>query len=752
MGRQALADLVPRSESQWLSEEQAAVRECLAWLGAGLPSAQGAFGLSAILDRAAKEGTLSAAEFLVIRRTVEVYRVLGELADPEQFPLIAAHVRTMPWPRSLAESIDATFDPDGLVRDRASPQLADLRRQIRQLEREIDDVFERILHGAEWSRYLQDGVITVRYGRRVLPVKHEFRNSVPGIVHDVSGSGQTVFVEPLAVVERQNRLTTLRQDEAREIERILTLLTHVVRQAHDALSAIHRHLRWMDWHCAVSRYGLSIGGILPDLGGERLALVDARHPLLAQPVPISLYLSADRPALIITGPNTGGKTVAIKTAGVLVLMALAGLMVPAQVGTTIPIYQAIMADIGDEQSLEQNLSTFSGHLMRLVPMLRDAASGTLCLIDEIGAGTDPEEGAALAEVIVRHLVERRAHLIASTHYSRLKLLALSDPRIENASVEFDRESLTPTYHLMMGSPGSSHAFYIARRLGFPPELVDQAESLLDPAAISLADAIASVHEMDRRLREELAALGQREEELRRRQTELEERERRGAEKLEREREKALKAWRREQEELTEKFNQALHAFKEAEGRDRARAVEALRDQYRGIAKVPTHLKKRPKPGSPPSSVGDRVRVAGFPDVGVVTALTGRTATVEIGSLRLKLVLDDLEMVADAPSRPQPRRLGTTSDLAREKSQSLGLEVDLRGMTQAEALEALDKYLDDAVLASAPFVRIIHGKGTGALRRAVLGHLKGDPRVVRYRLGEAGEGGDGVTVAMLEDTD
>lgn len=752
MGRDLALASVPRPDQIWLDEEHATLRESLAWHDAGMPAAQGALPLDELLERTDKEGTLAAQELVAIRRTVEIYRVLGEVADDGQYPIIAEHMRSQPFPRSLADAIDRALDSDGQVQDTASSALSDIRRKIRQIEREIDDVFDRIVKSGEWSKYLQDGLVTVRYGRRVVPVKNEFRHSVSGIVHDQSGSGQTVFVEPLAVVERQNRLTTLRQDEMREIERILAALTAEVAKVRPLLASIHRHLGWFDHHLARARYGAALKAALPHIGGSVLDLVEARHPLLASAVPISLDLSSDRPAIIITGPNTGGKTVALKTAGLTVAMALAGLMVPAHESTRVPLYREILVDIGDEQSLEQNLSTFSSHLVRLTPMMVTANRDTLCLIDEIGAGTDPDEGAVLAEVMVRHLVDRQASLIASTHYSRLKLMALNDPRIQNALVEFDRETLSPTYHLVMGSPGSSHAFYIARRLGFPRSLVEAAERLLDKDSVTLSDAIGVVNQLQQTLREKEARLSERERDLGVRDAALARCEADLAARLERDREQALKAWRRELDEMREKFNAALEVVRREEGRDRARAVESLRAEYKGLAKVPARLVSPKVAGTPPDQVGDRVRVQGFPEVGVVVDLNGRTATVEIGSLRMKLAVDELEQAPAVPAPANPGRSNrrTHQSLGQEKSRSLGVEVDLRGMTQDEALDVVDKYLDDAVLAGAPFVRIIHGKGTGVLRRAISQALRRDPRVVRYRLGEAGEGGDGVTVAALED--
>lgn len=753
MGREDCLTIQPDPDARALEKAHATLRECLDWLESGLDTALGAVPLLGLVERAGRDGILTASEFLALGRTVEVFRVLGHQADPGRYPLISARLRPEAWPRTLAGAIDRTFDGDGLVRDQASPLLSDLRRQIRHGEREIDQIFERIVKSGEWSKYLQEGLVTVRYGRRVVPVKHEFRNSVAGIIHDQSSSGQTVFVEPLAVVERQNHLTSLRQDEAREIERILTELTHLVKSVAGTLEAIHRHLQWFDGYLARSRYGLSLKGSLPLLGGTSLNLKRARHPLLLDPVPLSLTLSATSLALIITGPNTGGKTVALKTTGVVVCMALSGLMVPADEGSTIPLYHRIMADIGDEQSLEQNLSTFSSHLARLVPMMASAGPKTLCLIDEIGAGTDPDEGSALAEVMVNYLVDQEAHLIASTHYSRLKLMALNDPRIQNALMEFNRETLSPTYRLEMGSPGSSYAFNIARRLGLPDAMVDRAQSIMDPAVMSLTAAIETINHFKQKLDHREEQIGAQEADLKKRLKELEDREAKLAAREERERARGVKAWQGELERMREKFEAALARVRTEEGRERARAVEQLRAEYRGLANLPEHLAPRSTKGTAPESVGDHVRVLGFEDVGTVTEIIGRTATVDMGAIRMKLALDELERIDEvtpkASPSPKPRRTG--GDLGQEKSRTIGVEVDLRGMTQDEALEVLDKYLDDAVLASTPFVRIIHGKGTGVLRRAVSQALRADPRVFRYRLGDAAEGGDGVTVAHLEES-
>ncbi|MCY0880267.1 MAG: endonuclease MutS2 [Firmicutes bacterium] len=752
MGRARVDLLHPESEWARVKEEQAHLKEALLWLSRGLPTAQGAQPVRPALERAEKGSALAISEFLAIRQTLNVWTQISAACDREQFPLAATRVAEVGDTQAVREALDRVFDEDGLVKDDASAALREIRHAIRRLEREIEEVFDRILHGGQWSAYLQEHLVTVRFGRRVVPVRHEFRHSVPGIVHDESSSGQTVFVEPLAVVERQNRLTGLRQDEAHEIERILADLTEALRPQAPTLISMHEHLAWLDDHWARARYGLKIGGVFPEVGEERLVLVQARHPLIAQAVPISLEVSQDRPALIISGPNTGGKTATLKTTGLIALMALSGLMVPAAEGTRIPVLDRIMVDIGDQQNLQENLSTFSSHLKRLAPMMEQATERTLCLIDEIGGGTDPEEGALLAQVMIEHLVNRRSLVLATTHYSRLKLLALDDPRVQNAQVEFDPVTLSPTYRLIMGLPGSSYAFDIARRLGFPRELVDRAESLREQGHVDWTEALRAVNRLEEAVRRREEALQVRESELTVREAQLKEWEAQLERRAQEDRVKAQKAWQRELDAMRDAFQQAVQRVKEAEARERAQALEQLREEFRRAVNGPDFLKTPAARGPRPTAPGDRVRVPHLGDIGIVTELAGRLATVQVGNLRLKLALDELERVETGPAPRAPARAasGGTGTLSREKSERLAPEVDLRGMTREEAVAALDKYLDDAVLGGAPFVRIIHGKGTGALRQRVHEFLRQDPRVARFRLGEPGEGGDGATVAFFDE--
>jgi DNA mismatch repair protein MutS2 len=492
--------------------------------------------------------------------------------------------------------------------------------------------------------------------------------------------------------------------------------------------------------------------ILPEIGGDELLLVRARHPLLPSPVPLDVRLTSSQPALVITGPNTGGKTVALKTIGVLAAMARSGLMVPAGEGTKVPWFDCIWADIGDEQSLEQNLSTFSSHMRRIIPMVRQASPHSLCLIDEIGAGTDPDEGAALAEAVLQRLVERGTMTVVSTHFSRLKFVALSDPRIHNASVEFDPQSFRPTYRLIMGQPGSSYAFEVADRLGLPQDVIEHGRRLLDPLVRTLSQALEEVEKIRQGVDVERQRVEQAHHDVEQMRARMEQERVEWRARQEREYRAFVESWRQQLDSMRRQFQELLDAYRRAESEDRARALEKVRAQLQAFERLPdTWARQSVAPAvDPPNQVGDAVRIQGFSEPGVVLEIQGKTATVQMGSLKLKMQVKDLERVGRGGSGT--RSGGQSARVGREKARQMNTECDLRGLTQADALAVLDKVLDDASLADVPWVRIIHGKGTGTLRRAVADALRRDRRVVRYRLGERGEGGDGVTIAYLQEVD
>ncbi|MDA8195190.1 MAG: endonuclease MutS2 [Thermaerobacter sp.] len=752
MGREAVQALAPLKSLDDLHAWQLALREAWSLAAQGRLTLQGAWPLAPLANRAAKGGTLAAVELARVLSTVSVAQRAREVVLDGDGPILAEDWRPVAIPLALRSRLERTVTPEGDVLDRASPRLEQIRRAIHQLEEEIDREFERLFRSSRWAPFLQEAVVTVRFGRRVVPVKREFRHSVPGIAHDQSASGQTVFVEPLPVVERQNRLAGRMTEEREEIDRILREVSREIGESAESLRTMHTVLCALDVRLAIVRYGMALGAVFPEVGGRELILRDARHPLLAHPVPISLELTESRRVLVITGPNTGGKTVALKTVGLMTALAWTGFPIACGEGTRIPLVRHTLADIGDEQNLEQNLSTFSSHMARLIPMMSAADDGTLCLVDEIGAGTDPEEGAALAEAMLERLADRRAYAVVSTHYGRLKLVAFHDARIENAQVEFDRESLRPTYHLMMGQPGSSHALYISRRLGLEEALLARAETFLNAESVKLADAILEVNRVQRQLREAETLVAKERSDLAVLREQLEDERVRFAREQDRERQRLRVNWQRQMEEIRREVEAALKEVRAEEGEARARAMETFRQRYRQMQDLPPALAdaRHSPAGARPEKAGDFVRVAGFSELGMVTDVNGETATVEIGSLRLKLAVSDLERVEPPKPAAARRPARGTGPLPVQKAESIRMQCDLRGMTTAEALATLDKYLDDAVLAGLPLARIIHGKGTGVLRRAVGEALRGDPRVFAFRLGQMGEGGDGVTVVQLDE--
>lgn len=750
MGVLRIRDLKPGPDAAELTDTHAALREGIRLLAAHEVSLRGAGRAGEFGARAESGAVLGGKELREIYDTLIVAERAMVPVREGEYPVLAAALASVTIPTPLTDRLGTAVKADGTLDDRASSALAGIRRRIRQEANQLDAVFNRILSDPGWAPYLQERVVTIRFGRRVVPVKNEFRNKVKGIVHDQSASGQTVFVEPMVAMEHQNRLTMLERDEADEIERILQELSALVGNFHEVLATVEERLAWLDRIFATLRLGRSMAGTLPNLGGSDLSLEDVRHPLLAEPVPISVALGADKSVLVITGPNTGGKTVALKTVGLVTAMALSGLLIPARDGSRVPLYERMWLDIGDEQSLEQNLSTFSGHLSRLIPMVESAVAGHLCLIDEIGSGTDPEEGTVLAEAMIEALAASGAHVLVTTHLGRLKLLAYNLKRVENAQVEFDRQSFRPTYRLLTGLPGSSHALYVARRLGMPEAILTRAESRIDPEAETMRRALRDLEDIAGRLRRHEAELLAREANLthEREQVRLE------AERLGREREsmreRGINTWRRQLDDLTRRFDEAVRATRSQDARDRQAAMHELREAFRAAQDLPPALKRHR--GRQPQAValetGDWVVAEGLGEPGRIVEIKGGTATVEVGWLKLKLPVSDVQKVE--PRREAAPRPGGGRVAAPPRREAAGTEVDLRGMTVDDATYTVDRFLEDAVMGGVPWIRIIHGKGTGTLRRAIMEQLADDPRIVRYRLGGPGEGGDGVTIAYLED--
>ncbi|MGI6083471.1 MAG: endonuclease MutS2, partial [Limnochordia bacterium] len=605
------------------------------------------------------------------------------------------------------------------------------------------------------QRILQDNLITLRNGRYVLPVRQEYRSSLPGIVHDQSGSGATLFIEPIAVVELNNEIRQVEAEELEEIERILKELTDAVGLESAAIRHSVEIAGELDFIFAKGRLSLEWNCTEPQMAEDGwVSILSGRHPLLTgRVVPIDVWLGREYLALIITGPNTGGKTVTLKTVGLFTLMGQAGLHVPAQSGTELAVFDGIYADIGDEQSIEQNLSTFSSHMSNIVRILERATSDSLVLLDELGAGTDPTEGAALAMSILEHLIDLGCRTVATTHYSELKSFAFTEPAAENASVEFDVETLQPTFRLAIGVAGSSNAFAIARRLGLGEGIVERAKARLTQEEITVEELIRSVEENRRqavRDREEAARLRIEMQKLRDRYDEA-------FTKLQKRRHEILDQARREAAQMVagtrKELEQLIGELRRNKQVDLERAAQMAREQVlerqlslrEAEPLQPEIAPPEERTDSEPLHKGDTVRIRSLGQEAVVLAEPDHEGRVlvQAGMMRLSLMKSEVEKLAAAPRKET--RGSSMAALARSKSAAIATELDLRGKTVDEALEEVDKYLDDCMLSGIPRASIIHGKGTGALRQAIREHLQGLPQIKAYREGEPGEGGSGVTI-------
>ncbi len=724
----------------------------------------GVHDLRPLVEQAERGAYLAPTDFLDVRTTLQeaarIRRLL--LSMEEELPRLAdLGWRLLPQP-ALVEQIDATLDDEGELRDNASPELARLRREIRHTQSRVQERLQRLITSAEAAPFLQEAIITQREGRYVVPVRAEARGRIRGIVHDRSASGATLFIEPMAVVESNNRLRELRLAEAEEARRLLDLLRSRIAEKAHPLTATIEALAHLDLAFAKARYAEALHAVEPTLRpieppspttgdnahpGTVLRLPGARHPLIPaeRVVPIDLVLDEETHILVITGPNTGGKTVTLKTAGLLTLMAKAGLHIPADEGATLSFFSAVYADIGDEQSIEQNLSTFSAHLSNIIAFLPHVDHRTLVLLDELGAGTDPAEGAALAMALLEALRRRRTTALVATHYPELKLYAHETPGVQNASLEFDVETLAPTFHLLIGLPGKSNALAIAERLGLPRPIIREAAKNLSGAARNVEAMLDDLHKLRLqtvRARDEARAARQRAEtEAARLRREREQTERQRAAILRTVREEAeaeLDALRAEIRAL----RRQLHLLRKPEKQQALRrAEERLAEMGQRLPEAPPPTEEAPIAG--PIAAGDRVRVPRLHLEGEVIAVEGDEAVLRSGAMRMRLPLAELERLPPSAPPPMPAP-------PRKSRPSPGMELDVRGLTVDEALARVDRYLDEATLAELPWVRIIHGKGTGTLRRALRDHLRHHPQVVTCEAASEREGGEGATVVWLSE--
>jgi DNA mismatch repair protein MutS2 len=710
------------------------------------------------VKRAQIGGMLSPHELVQVASTVhasrQMKRFVEDLQDVTEVPILLSYTEGIIVLANLEESIRNAIDEGGEVLDSASEALRSLRQQMRSREARVREKLESMIRSSNASKMLSDAIITIRNDRFVIPVKQEYRSHYGGIIHDQSSSGQTLFIEPQSVVQLNNELQNIRVKEQQEIERILAELSALTADHHDELLEIVAIMAELDFMFAKARYGSKIKGSKPIVNDEgRINLFQARHPLISmdEVVPNSITLGSDYTTIVITGPNTGGKTVTLKTVGLCTLMAQAGLQIPALDGSEVAVFGSVYADIGDEQSIEQSLSTFSSHMVNIVEILNKVDNNSLVLFDELGAGTDPQEGAALAISILDEVYKCGARVIATTHYPELKAYGYNRDGVINASVEFDVETLSPTYKLLIGVPGRSNAFEISKRLGLKDTVIETARSYISADSNEVENMIASLESSRKqaeRDRDEAHQLLK------------------DAENLHSDMQKQMAEYYQKKDELAEKAKVKAASIVEKAKDEAEEVIRELRklrlekgaeikeheliDAKRRLSEATPELSQvknagKAKPARHEFKPGDEVNVLTFGQKGhLVDRVNDKEWQVQIGILKMKVKESDMEYI-NTPKPVETRPVATVKG----KDFHVGLELDLRGERYEDALMRVEKYIDDALLAGYPRVNIIHGKGTGALRQGVQEYLRNHRSVKKIRFGDAGEGGTGVTVVEFK---
>lgn len=721
-------------------------------------------------ERAEKGAMLSARELLDVANVLRTARGILEYSRTDRtFETVLDEVfERLTADRPFEDRIYRTVISEELIADDASPALADIRRKIRSATARVKDLLSKYT-GGSYAKYLQDSIVTIRNGRYVIPVRAECKNDVKGLVHDTSASGATLFVEPMAVVDVNNEIRELEAKEKHEIEKILFELSAETAHRADILRYNTANIDELAFYFACALFSEKIDGAQPRItsGSERVTeLYGARHPLIPKDrvVPVNVALGGSYDTMIITGPNTGGKTVTLKTLGLFTLMAQSGLHIPAGERSSVAICNRVLADIGDDQSIEQSLSTFSAHMVNIVSIVNELTPGALVLFDELGVGTDPIEGAALAIAVIREVREKGALCAATTHYAELKSYALNTPGVTNASCEFDVNTLRPTYRLTVGTPGRSNAFAISKRLGLPEHIIERAEAEVSSDNRRFEDVIdkleASRIEMERN-REETEQMREEYERFKR-EAEAKIRARSA------EAEKQAAAAEKKAAQLIEGAKiSSEYVLSQLEKVKKARDSERLGEELEAARrKIREHLKENEDKFNPvdededdgyvlPRALhkGDKVYIRNIKQEGVLLSDPDRAGNVAVqaGGIRTKTklknlkLLDDVVMVTDSMGQKKTAKEFSVTSVSRACSD----EIDLRGMTGDEAWMEVDRYLDDAMFAGLHTVRLIHGKGTGALKQALWKMLKGDGRIAAYRIGQYGEGDGGVTVVELK---
>ena len=719
--------------------------------------------MSASLERAERGGTLQPIELLRIGGILRCARnIKGYVSEDDKATVLDPMFAALTPNKYLEDKIFGAILSEEEIADNASPALADIRRHMRIQAGKIRDGLQKIISSPAYSKYLREPIITIRQGRYVVPVKSEFKNEVPGLVHDMSSTGSTFFVEPMSAVNANNALRELEIKEKKEIERILAELSAEAAGYREAINLNYQMLVQLDVIFAKAKLGYRMRAWAPIMNDQGIVqLRNARHPLIDPKavVPISVRLGSDFDSMIITGPNTGGKTVTLKTVGLLTLMAECGLHIPAGDGSQLSTFDAILADIGDEQSIAQSLSTFSSHMRTIVDVVEQCDDRTLVLFDELGAGTDPAEGAALATAIIEFCRKMGSRVVATTHYAELKLYAMRTEGVINASCEFDVETLRPTYKLLIGIPGKSNAFAISRKLGLSEDILKEAGDLVSKSDKDFEDVLSQLEQQ----RQQMESARMEAERLRRETESIKKQSEEYSLQLQKEREKAMEAARKEAQYIIEEARAAANIASEE--------LKALRKQLQdsadatGINQRQAELRrtlneaeeklraKQAEKHRPAATrgilVGDTVELLKLGTKASVLAINkDGTYQLQAGIMKLNAKADEIYLLEN--ENPYKAKGGRPAHSGREmKMTATATEIDLRGMDSIEAITVLDRYIDEAMRGNLSQVRIIHGKGTGALRNAVQQSLKKNKFVKKYRLGVYGEGEDGVTIAELK---
>jgi DNA mismatch repair protein MutS2 len=730
----------------------------------GGPSFSGLEDLSVQLQRARIGASLQPGELMRVAAVLAGVRALVRYRETtgDESTGLDGLFDTLAPNKYLEEKITTAIRSEDEISDAASTELADIRRHMRAAEARVREQLDKMIRSQTYQKYLQDPIVTMRSGRFVVPVRTECRADVPGLIHDTSASGATVFIEPMPVVEANNELRLLGVKEQKEIERILAQLSAEVGEFADRIEDNIRAATKLDFIFAKARLGYKMKASAPEMGTDGMVdLHKARHPLIAadKVVPVDIRLGGDFDTLVVTGPNTGGKTVTLKTLGLITLMAMSGLMVPASEESKLSFFDGVLADIGDEQSIEQSLSTFSSHMTNIIGILSECGPGKLVLLDELGSGTDPVEGAALAVSILEYLREKGAVTAATTHYAELKAYALQTPGVENACCEFDVATLRPTYRLLIGVPGRSNAFAISEKLGLDKDIIGRAQSLISSENTRFEEVVSGLEESRQQMEHERDSAARFRLEAQKAHKEAEQLKNELSAKQEQEIDKARVQARRIVEQTRAQAQEVLDEIESLRKMKSPDDIAALGELARAeLGKRMNNMERTADPVSKraapqyklprPLRPGDAVLITDVNKEGTVLHAQDSSGYVEVqaGIITTRVPVANLRLMGAGKDKKKPKY--TVSTHVERSSLPAKSEVDLRGMTVDEALTELDRFIDSAQMSSLSVISIIHGKGTGALRGAVQQHLKKHPSIKAFRLGRYGEGEDGVTIAEL----